>query len=101
MNSSTSSSNRSGLLLVAGSILLALIALEVVTREFLYPASLDFVRFASYPERARHLASQPGLRVALIGNSATEDGVDIERVKAGLEDNGLGPVDLDMFLADG
>jgi len=99
VNSSISSSSGNRFLAVA--LLVALITLEAVTRLLLYPASLDFVRFASYPARARDLVSQPGLRVALIGNSATEEAVDLAWVKADLQAKGLGPVDLDLFLADG
>jgi hypothetical protein len=101
VNSSIFSSSQNRFLAAAVALLLALMMLEAVTRLLLYPASRDFVRFASYPGRARNLVSQPGLRVALIGNSAIEEAVDLAWVKENLQAQGLGPIDLDMFLADG
>ena len=74
--------------------------LEVLTRVLFYPASKDFVRFAEYPARAESLVRQTGRSVALIGNSATEEGVDLATVTADLERLGLGRVHLDMFVAD-
>jgi len=83
------------------AIVALLAVLEIVSRAVLYPASKDFVRFQEYPGRARSLTALNGTRVALLGNSATEDGVDLATVTTGLEARGLGLVHLDMFVADG
>jgi hypothetical protein len=76
------------------------IALEVFTRGFLFPRSKDFVRFAGYPERAERLVQQPGLRLAFLGNSATERGLDPEVLKAQLPKAAKQPAAFDIFVAD-
>jgi hypothetical protein len=82
--------------------LLALFAaLELFCRLVLYPASKDFIRFREYPARAASLAARPGNRIVLVGNSATEDGVDLAMLTANLEARGLPSVQADMFVADG
>ncbi len=78
-----------------------LIVLEILSRVVLYPASKDFVRFREYPARAEALAALAGQRVVLLGNSTTEEGVDVPTVTADLQSRGLGQVHLDMFVADG
>ena len=75
-------------------------AVEVFTRVYLYPNSVDFSRFASYPERAEALAGSPGLRVAVIGNSATEKGLDMAVLRRELERLNVEPVTVDKFIAD-
>jgi hypothetical protein len=89
-------------LVKVGLILLALlVVLEVVTRAVLFPMSLDFSRFASYRQRADTLQSQAGLRVAFIGNSATEAGLDVDVLKSTLLRNGVPAPSVELFLADG
>src|SRR5256885_16852245 len=73
MRSSTSSSDRWR---VAACLLVAALALEGVPRLLVFPRSKDFRRFAGYDDAARTLVLAPGFRVALVGNSATERGVD-------------------------
>lgn len=74
-------------------------ALEVFTRAYLYPNSVDFSRFATYPERARDLAHSPGVRVAMIGNSATEKGLDTAVLRDELKRRGV-KASVDKFIAD-
>jgi hypothetical protein len=101
MNSSTSSSSLNPLLKLALIVLALFIVLEVITRTVLFPMSLDFGRFASYRERADALQSQAGLRVAFIGNSATEAGVDVDVLKDTLSTNDVLVPSVELFLADG
>ena len=61
--------------------LLVLVALEIVTRVVLFPASGDFVRFAGYDATAAALSRSPALRVAIVGNSAAEEGIDRTRLE--------------------
>jgi hypothetical protein len=101
MNSSTFSSSMHPSLKLALAILTLFGVLEVVTRVVLFPMSLDFERFASYGERADALQSRPGLRVAFVGNSATEAGVDVDVLKETLSANGASVPSIELFLADG
>lgn len=57
------------------AVLALLLLLEVVTRRFLFSASKDFKRFASYPAKAQELGQAGDFRIALVGNSATDRGV--------------------------
>jgi hypothetical protein len=84
-------------------------ALELVTRWKLFPMSADYSRFRTYPERAAQLVSRPGFRVGLIGNSATERGVDLaqladalgrEALAAGAAPGPVAPITIDEFVAD-
>src|SRR5687767_8020928 len=101
MNSSTSSSSVKPLPKVALMLLSLFIVLELITRSVLFPMSLDFRRFAAYPERADALQSQAGLRVAFVGNSATEAGVDVDVLKATLSTSNVSVPSVELFLADG
>lgn len=103
MSSSTSSSSPSPrrgwrwqvpltLLLIFGSA-------EIVTRTRLFNTSKDFRRFAGYPEKARHLEAADGVRVALMGNSATDRGVDLTTLHQTFAANGA-RVTADLFVAD-
>jgi hypothetical protein len=82
-------------LLIVGMLIAALIGLEVVTRWKLFDASKDLSRFGTYPERARTLASAPGKRVAFLGNSLTERGIDTKQFES------IANVTSDLFVADG
>jgi hypothetical protein len=73
--------------------------LEVFTRVYLYPNSVDFSRFATYPERARQLADGSGARVAMIGNSATEKGLNTAVLRDEINRRGVN-VSVDKFIAD-
>jgi hypothetical protein len=77
-------------------------ACELVTRWKLFPMSADYSRFRTYPDRAARLVLRPGLRLALIGNSATERGVDLAQLTDALRQGGVasGPVNIDEFVAD-
>jgi hypothetical protein len=76
-------------------------ALELVTRYQLFHLSADFSRFLTYDARAARLTARPAptLRVALIGNSATERGVDVTLLRDLLHAGGR-PVAIDEFFAD-
>lgn len=81
-------------------LLLIFASLEIFTRTWLFSASKDFRRFRSYPERARVLSEAPrGLRIGLIGNSATDRGVDARVVEEALDRAGK-PARADLFVAD-
>src|SRR5262245_36815402 len=66
MRFSISSSRRAAL-----AVVVALAVLEVVTRTYLFGASRDLARFATYDQRAAS-----GLRLAIVGNSAVDKGID-------------------------
>jgi hypothetical protein len=74
---------------------------EVLIRYFLFNASKDFSRYSTYEERARVLVHQPGLRIAFVGNSMTEMGIDVSVFCDALRDTGIGQVSAEMFVADG
>jgi len=57
-------------------VLLVLAMLEIFSRAVLVGSSKDLRRFREYPAVARALGAAPARRVALIGNSATDRGVD-------------------------
>jgi len=101
MSSSTSSSSVDPLLKIVLSLLVLLVVLETITRTVLFPMSLDFGRFGSYGQRADALQSQAGLRVAFIGNSATEAGIDVGVLKDTLSTSGVLVPNIELFLADG
>ena len=63
---------------VAFLVLLFFVGLEFFTRTKLFGMSKDFARFASYPERAKTLTQSPGFKIAFVGNSATERGIDLD-----------------------
>lgn len=81
--------------------LLMLFALELVVRLLLFPASEDFVRFGTYDERAASLTRSEAFRVAVIGNSAAEEGIDPRQLEAVLSSRLARPVRVEMFCADG
>jgi hypothetical protein len=105
MSSSTSSSearrDRVRLLdrRVALGVLLMVVALEVFTRVRLFSMSKDFRRFRGYDARAAALVARGGTRVALIGNSATDRGVDVVTLERALAGDGQ-RVHADLFVAD-
>jgi hypothetical protein len=81
-------------------LLVIFAALEIFTRTWLFSVSKDFRRFRAYPARARALIEAQGaLRVALIGNSATDRGVDARIVEGALAAGGR-PARADLFVAD-
>ena len=81
-------------------VALLLGGLELFTRTVLYRMSGDFERFPSYPKQARELAGRPGVRVALIGNSATEEGIDQRKLASLLSQQISGPAQVTAFTAD-
>jgi hypothetical protein len=81
-------------------LLLFLAALEILTRTSLHNRSKDFRRFAGYGDKAAALVATPGVqRLALIGNSATDRGVDPRVVEADLARAGR-PTAAELFVAD-
>lgn len=85
-------------------LLVALLALEAVTRVKLVPASKDLSRFRTYEARARTLAAAPSPRIALVGNSTTDRGVLLDVLKSewtkAPATSGTA-LNVDMFVADG
>lgn len=80
---------------------LALFAgLELVTRVVLFPASKDFSRFRTYPGRAETLSRQPGWRIACMGNSLTQRGLDTNLLAASIASALEQPAAADLFTAD-
>ncbi len=82
-------------------LLVVFVGLEIVTHEVLLPRSRDFARFLSYPRRAEELVHADGRRIAFIGNSATQRGLDPRQFVAGLPNRAGRPVHVDLFVADG
>jgi hypothetical protein len=81
-------------------LLIVFAILELGTRYRLFNMSKDFRRFRSYPARAQALVEGPGpLRIALIGNSATDRGVDAGVVEAAMAAHGR-PAHANLFVAD-
>jgi hypothetical protein len=74
--------------------------MEWFTRAVLLPQSRDFVRFAGYPRRAATLVEQSGLRLAFLGNSATQRGLEPALFAAELPQPTQQPVHVELFLAD-
>jgi hypothetical protein len=81
--------------------LLALfVLLEIFTRTRLFAMSKDFRRFRTYPERAQALTESTGaVRLAFMGNSATDRGVDPRVVETALGARGV-TARADLFVAD-
>lgn len=103
MNSSTSSSDRPALArwgAIAAVILLWAVALEAFTRVELFKMSKDFSRFEGYPAAVDALLARPGLHVAIIGNSATQTGVDVGIMESELSAALGRPVAVGLFVAD-
>lgn len=105
MSSSTSSSEtplrRRALVMVLVGIVALNIVLEIFTRTMLFPHSADFQRFADYPARARALCALPGFRLAFVGNSATQKGIDPKAMNDILNQGPTGPAACEFLLADG
>ena len=100
MSSSTSSSDRR-LAKVAAIVVALWVALEIVTRTLLVPTSRDLSRFVRYPADARALIAAPGARLALVGNSTTQAGIDPDALEGLLAPRWHTPVAARMFAADG
>ena len=86
--------------IVGACVVATLAALEVVSRVVLVQASKDLRRFRSYPETAHLLTEAKAFRVALVGNSATDRGVDIDGLTARLSAPLGRPLRADKFVAD-
>lgn len=101
MSSSISSSKAGHFHWLALFLLATFVILEMFTRLVLFRVSKDFVRFNSYEARADALVKRPGLKVALVGNSATEEAVDPSLLEAMLYRTTAVLTSMDLFLADG
>lgn len=100
MTSSTSSSSISRVIAPIIVLCLCLAGLELTTRFVLIPASKDISRFESYSDLARKIDNPACLGLALVGNSTTEKGVDLNALRDFLS-TGVGePVEAEMFVAD-
>ncbi len=109
MSSSISSSERAearpprrlgAALVVAACVLATLLGLEVISRVVLVDASRDLHRFRGYAEAARDLGRAAAFRVALVGNSATDRGVDPELLASSLSGSLGQPLQAGKFVAD-
>jgi hypothetical protein len=76
---------------VALGVLLVVAVLELFTRVRLFEMSKDFRRFRGYDARAAALEATGGTRLALIGNSATDRGVDVKTLETALGGGGGPP----------
>lgn len=86
---------------VALLVLLFLVGLEIFTRTQLFGMSKDFARFASYPERAKILTQSSGYKIAFVGNSATERGIDLDTFKRNFAvQSSQKNLRADLFVAD-
>jgi hypothetical protein len=87
---------------VALAVLSVLVALELFTRVNLFQRSKDFRRYGGYGEAAGRLAAAPSgeLSVALIGNSATQYGIDRDLLGRVLAARCARPVRVEVFTAD-
>lgn len=79
--------------------MLALGLVEAASRTVLLDASKDLRRFRDYPQRAAALVANPKPQMAFVGNSATDDGIDLEVFTRSYE-NKAGAVVADKFVAD-
>jgi hypothetical protein len=113
LTSSTSSSERPGggpvpgwrlwvRLLGPTTIFVAIVLLlvEILSRTALVRASKDLRRFRGYPHAALELQEAPALRLALVGNSATDRGVDPAILAGGMTARLGRPVQAGKFVAD-
>src|SRR5262249_22184595 len=75
--------------------------LDYFTKVKLFYSSKDFRYFSSYPARAETLRKSPGLKIALVGNSITDRGVDPELLGQELSRQLNYPVHVEKFVADG
>lgn len=85
MSSSISSSSQRPLYGIMIALLVMLAALELITRFVLFRMSDDIDRFQAYPERVEALANKHGVRLVLIGNSATEQSIDTQLLSSEME----------------
>ena len=82
-------------------VVLCFIGMECFTRIVLIPRSLDLERLKTqYPARATELLRQPGIRIAIIGNSASDDGIDAGLVQDTLRKSRLSGVSVRKFPVD-
>jgi hypothetical protein len=104
MNSSTSSSNRFAgrrfFVRAALTLLVLVVLLELYTRWFVAARSEDYAQFREYPRLAAELTAQSGLRVAFLGNSATQEGLNSTLFETTLHNPSRQPVHAERFLAD-
>lgn len=99
MSSSTSSSRIIDLKLLALLVLL-LVVVELGVRTQLVPRSKDLNRFRKYPKVASALLHEPGYKVALIGNSATDHGIIVDQLTKDLTAELGAPAATQKFVAD-
>jgi hypothetical protein len=92
---------RTWILGVALTLLLCFVGIECFTRLVLIPRSADLNRLSiQYPSRAQQLMEKDGLKIAFIGNSALDAGVDATIVQETLKKAGIGPVNVQLFPVD-
>jgi len=83
------------------AVLATLLLVEAATRWALFPASGDFVRFSTYDALAQTLGDSSAIRIAVVGNSAAEEGIDSSLLAGELSRRRGKDVTVERFLADG
>ena len=81
-------------------VVAVLALLEIFSRTALVRASKDLSRFERYPADAKALAELPARRIALVGNSATDRGVDLPTFDAVMSEYTRRPTEARKFVAD-
>jgi hypothetical protein len=81
-------------------VVCALVVLEIFSRTTLVRASKDLSRFERYPAEAKALEQVQARRIALIGNSATDRGVDLPTFDDVMTTYSRRPTDARKFVAD-
>ncbi len=88
-----------GWLKIAGCIAVFFALIEVGARVLVVRASHDLSRYQTYPNKARQLSQAASPRVAFVGNSATDEGVDANQIATEWKAKGF-DASTDLFVAD-
>jgi len=86
----------------AAIFVLCFLCVEYVVRSRIMPASRSYrLMDTVYPAQAEELGQQKGVRVAIVGNSSTERGVDAGVCQERLQSLGIADVSARVFTFDG
>lgn len=99
MSLSTSNSKKNKIKLLL-AVLLIFSTIEVFTRTIIFHASKDFARFDNYPALSRDLTNSEGIKIALVGNSLTQRGVNLDILSQDLKQSEEKKFIAKMFTAD-
>jgi hypothetical protein len=81
-------------------LLFFFVGIELVTRVVLVPKAADLCRLVDYHVRARKFVQEEGLKVALVGNSALDAGVDANILQEALVKSDIGRAIVQSFPVD-